>query len=443
MSQLYRLQRRSQEGRPHNSGKGNEGGGHENRGSGERGVSVFLEGAAGIPAVRTAQTEEVGRHGMMTVGPRSVPAGTGGSKRDGGAGERSGSERDGGVEEPRNSSSEDDVEVFGDGRDRLRRRGRPRVPRRASWNASFGTQTRALWGGSTGRRRQSWGGAGLTTLLQSPCSQGRVGPVGGSPGQPTSAGQPSPGEVQPSPPVIQANPPEVQPVKRSRRVCLKKNGNWADHQLKAAMAAIDQGCPVQTAALDYEIPRSTLRCHVMGQSLSRKRGRKPVLSTVEEEKLVKYIMGMARYGHPLNITELKIKVAEATQLRETPFKDGIPGAGWLRWFRKRHPEISLRMSQGLDAGRARGLCPSHVATFYDNMELMLTRGYEASHIWNCDESGAQAGRNGGGRVLAKTGMRSVHSVIPKEREWLSVLVCINAAGYHIPSFYIFRGKSFQ
>jgi hypothetical protein len=313
---------------------------------------------------------------MMTVGPRSVPAGTGGSKRDGGAGERSGSERDGGVEEPRNSSSEDDVEVFGDGRDRLRRRGRPRVPRRASWNASFGTQTRALWGGSTGRRRQSWGGAGLTTLLQSPCSQGRVGPVGGSPGQPTSAGQPSPVEVQPSPPVMQANPPEVQPVKRSRRVCLKKNGNWADHQLRAAMAAVDQGCPVQTAALDYEIPRSTLRCHVMGQSLSRKRGRKPVLSTVEEEKLVKYIMGMARYGHPLNITELKIKVAEATQLRETP------GAGWLRWFRKRHPEISLRMSQGLDAGRARGLCPSHVATFYDNMELMLTRGYEASHIWN-------------------------------------------------------------
>jgi hypothetical protein len=101
------------------------------------------------------------------------------------------------------------------------------------------------------------------------------------------------------------------------------------------------------------------------------------------------------------------------------------------------------MSQELDAGRARGLCPSHVATFYDNLELLLTRGYEASHIWNCNESGAQAGRNGGGRVLAKTGVRSVHSVISKEREWLSVLVCINAADYHIPSFYIFRGKSFQ
>jgi hypothetical protein len=37
----------------------------------------------------------------------------------------------------------------------------------------------------------------------------------------------------------------------------------------------------------------------------------------------------------------------------------------------------------------------------------------------------------------------VYSIIPKEWEWLSMLVCVNAAGYYIPSFYIFCGKSFQ
>jgi hypothetical protein len=110
------------------------------------------------------------------------------------------------------------------------------------------------------------------------------------------------------------------------------------------MAVVEQGCHVQTSALDFDIPRSSLKSHVMKVTLSRKRRRKPVLSLVEEEKVVKYIMGMARYGYPINIMELKIKVAEATQLRETPFKDGIPGAGWLRWFQKRHPEIFLRMS---------------------------------------------------------------------------------------------------
>jgi hypothetical protein len=74
---------------------------------------------------------------------------------------------------------------------------------------------------------------------------------------------------------------------------------------------------------------------------------------------------------------------------------------------------------------------------------MFAKGYGVDYIWNCDESGAQAGHNGGGRVLAKMGVQNVHSIIPKEREWLSVLVCVNAASYHIPSFYIFRGKSFQ
>jgi hypothetical protein len=160
----------------------------------------------------------------------------------------------------------------------------------------------------------------------------------------------------------------------------------------------------------------------MGLNISRKRGRKPVLSPAEEEKLVNYILGMAWYGHPLNLSKLKIKVAEATQLRDTPFTDGIPGPGWLRWFRKHHPDISLRMSQGLDAGRARGLCPEHVSTFYDNLQTMMQRGYETSYIWNCDESGAQARRNGRARVLAKKRVRSVYSIIPKEREWLSVLV---------------------
>jgi hypothetical protein len=164
-----------------------------------------------------------------------------------------------------------------------------------------------------------------------------------------------------------------------------KNGNWSEGQLRAAMAVVEQGCPVQTVALDFDIPRSTLHGHVMGLTLSRKRGKKPVLSVVEEEKVVKYIMGMARYGHPISITELKIKVVEATQMQQTPFKEGIPGAGWLRWFQKRHPKISLRTSQSLDVRRAKALCPEHVASFYENLEVMLAQCYEPTQIWNCDE----------------------------------------------------------
>ena len=43
-------------------------------------------------------------------------------------------------------------------------------------------------------------------------------------------------------------------------------------------------------------------------------------------------------------------------------------------------------------------------------------------------------------MWARKGSRSVHKVLPNEREWITNLTCVNAAGDHIPGFYIFQGK---
>ena len=58
-----------------------------------------------------------------------------------------------------------------------------------------------------------------------------------------------------------------------------------------------------------------------------------------------------------------------------------------------------------------------------------------------DESRANASRNGVGKVLAARGFRNVHTIIPNEREWISVLTCINANRDTIPHYYIFKGVS--
>ena len=139
-------------------------------------------------------------------------------------------------------------------------------------------------------------------------------------------------------------------------------------------------------------------------------------------------------------TQLKNKVAEITQDRITPFKDGIPGQSWMRWFRARHPELVLRMPQGLDYKRARVVNPETVAIFFGNLEaLYLQHNYPQKCIWNADESGCQANQNGLSKVFAKRGIRGVHQVIPSEREWLSILSAINASGGTIPNYYIFKG----
>ena len=68
-----------------------------------------------------------------------------------------------------------------------------------------------------------------------------------------------------------------------------------------------------------------------------------------------------------------------------------------------------------------------VNTFYANLQhLYNQKNYQSSHIWNVDELGANAGRNGVGRVFAPKGARNVHILIPNEREWIFVLTAINA-----------------
>jgi hypothetical protein len=178
-----------------------------------------------------------------------------------------------------------------------------------------------------------------------------------------------------------------------RRDKLKKNGNWSNDQLRQGIAAVDNGMSMKKAAETYGIPYSSFRDWCYGRTSTRLRGARGVLTGEEEEQIVQYLIDMCDRGYGLSPTQLKMKVYEITKNRWTPFKNGIPGGGWMRWWRHRHPELTLRASQVVDAARAKGLCPSNVATFYDNLEqLHSENAYPPERVWNCDESGAQAGK---------------------------------------------------
>ena len=204
---------------------------------------------------------------------------------------------------------------------------------------------------------------------------------------------------------------------------------------------MDAGCGLATAARNMGIPATSLRDHIYRRTIKRKKGRQGILS-VEESALVKWMLEMQEHAHPICIMELRRKFAKMTQDRWTPFKDFILGCGWLRWFRNRHPELTLRSAQALEEAHAKGLNPNSVASFYDNLQAAYQQhAYPPSHIWNADKSGAQAGRTGGGTlVFARRGTKSVHSTVPNSKEHLTVLSCINAASHHVPNLYIFKGK---
>ena len=73
-------------------------------------------------------------------------------------------------------------------------------------------------------------------------------------------------------------------------------------------------------------------------------------------------------------------------------------------------------------GRARGLCPTNVATLYSNLqELYNTFNYPLSNILNCDESEVHAWISGGATIIAKLDSKYVHTIESDQREHLSVI----------------------
>lgn len=47
---------------------------------------------------------------------------------------------------------------------------------------------------------------------------------------------------------------------------------------------------------------------------------------------------------------------------EPPFTNGLHGDGWVKRFKKRYHDLSLRMAQGLEQAKAKRLCLVNVTS---------------------------------------------------------------------------------
>ena len=83
---------------------------------------------------------------------------------------------------------------------------------------------------------------------------------------------------------------------------------------------LDCGYKIHEVCEAFNIPRNILKDHYNGRFEERKIGPKCVLTKEEEEKLVAYVVEMARLAHPLISNDLKLKVAEICQTKYTFYR---------------------------------------------------------------------------------------------------------------------------
>lgn len=202
------------------------------------------------------------------------------------------------------------------------------------------------------------------------------------------------------------------------------------------------------AEAKYNIPRATLQDHVSGKvEIGSRCGPPTILSPEEEKILVQYVFDMSKIGYgqtKRQLLEMVQKIVEKDG-RKTLFTNGRPGKCWWELFRKRHPEVSLRVPEPLQIARAKGCTWEAInGWFIDFEQFMETRGLKdkPNHIWNADESVfLMCFRTG--RVLAPRNSRAVCGVTSDSKEQITCLCAGAADGSTIPPMHIFTGEWFR
>ena len=226
-----------------------------------------------------------------------------------------------------------------------------------------------------------------------------------------------------------------------------KRKQWQDSDMKAAMEELREGKGTPSAvSRKYNVPRRTLTDRMNGRvQHGRKPGPPTVLSKVEEDALVSYLVYMAKQGFPLT-PKMTTAYAWAISIKtgkSDRFPENGPSRNWFTRFRKRHPELCLRKMDNLERTRAECLSPEVISNYFDLLEKTLTENElinKPRQIYNADESFLPLNETKEKAVTLKNS-KCVFSQSLGTTEHITLLCAGSASGSALPPMVIYP-KSF-
>lgn len=238
---------------------------------------------------------------------------------------------------------------------------------------------------------------------------------------------------------------------RSARKSRGIYANWNENAMQQAITAIkEKKMGFLKASKEFQVPKTTLRRHVLNQNKVAKDGkihlgRTTDLPEILENQLVKHIFQMEARFFGLTIKHLKqlaFQIAVANNL-QTRFNQAneLAGNEWVKNFLRRHPEISLRTPQPTSIARASGFNKTQINLFYDLLEkVILENQISPSRVFNMDESGLSVVHKVS-KILAKKGKHQIGAITSQERgQTITIICCMSASGNFVPPGMIFPRK---
>jgi hypothetical protein len=227
--------------------------------------------------------------------------------------------------------------------------------------------------------------------------------------------------------------------------------------LKQAVDAVNTGrMNLSEAAREFNLNRNTIRYN-LDQSSMKASGGQTIFTNDQEENMCNRLIYVCQQGFPLKIADfLKIaytygsrlerrKLLQCSKLPKSWHDNEMASYDWWLSFKKRFPNLTLRVAEGLSNARAQAFNEERVKAFFEdyvNMIMNLNLQNHPALIYNCDETGLSSVPSTSGKVIAPKGVRSVQQVTVGERGTLTTLLpCVNATGEFLPPFLIFKGAT--
>jgi hypothetical protein len=213
-------------------------------------------------------------------------------------------------------------------------------------------------------------------------------------------------------------------------------------RINPALQAIKkpQELSVRRAAVVYKVSEATLRRRRAGTRSTRDTHPKSsALTKAEERTLVQYIKKLNAQGLA---PTLRWVDDMANQLRAA--RDAGPvGLRWASNFVKREPGVKSRMTRQRD--RQRVLCSDQgvIRPWFNLVQNVKAKyGIQDEDTYNFDETGFTMGIGNRVKVVTASERRTEPIGVQQgDREWVTLIAAINAMGWAIAPYLIFKAKN--
>ena len=166
------------------------------------------------------------------------------------------------------------------------------------------------------------------------------------------------------------------------------------------------------------------------------------VSDAEEAELVKFIVACGSIGYPKTRQNILCLVQRIMDSRSKGGKTTEITNGWWQSFCRRHPSITTRMPSSVSTVRSAASDPLVLDNYFDTLLSTLKKNDlldKPGQIFNIDETGVPLSPKPPKGIYRK-GSKNPVAVSSGDKSQITVVGCVNAAGYCLPPMVIYDRK---